>query len=131
MSEVITYSVLIVDCNKYTVEYIQYKTYIVSLPSGELQTLNISFNSMLKDKMRHQFTECHAEEVSTISADELHQPIDLCSSLIKPLHANWLVESMADISADGTSNIISGWRSPEIRHAIDEDTTDSYHSKSD
>lgn len=106
----------------------QYKTDIVPLPSGELQPLDLFLNSMLKVKMRYQFIEWYAEEVSTLSADELHQPINLRSSLIKPLYANWLVESMADISAHGTSNIIAGWRNAGICQAIDQDTTDSYLS---
>ena len=63
----------------------RYKTDLVSLPSGELQPLDLSFNSMLKDKMRYQFTEWYTEEVSNLLADELHQPIYLRSSLMKHL----------------------------------------------
>ena len=68
--------------------------------TGELQPLDLSVNEEFKAAMKSSFSRWYADEVRQaldqgVSLDNLK--VDLRASLIKPLHANWLMLAMSTL----------------------------------
>ena len=68
--------------------------------TGELQPLDLSINEEFKAEMKSSFSRWYADEVKQaldqgVSLDNLK--VDLRASLIKPLHANWLMLPMSTL----------------------------------
>ena len=69
--------------------------------TGELQPLDVGFNQEFKELMKNSFSRWYAEEVR--EAMELGVAIndvkvDLRATVVKPLHANWLISSLTALS---------------------------------
>ena len=79
--------------------------YQVFVPAGctrELQPLNVSVNEEFKAAIKANFSRWYANEVK----EELDQGIniqdlkvDLKASVVKPLHANWLMMSLSSLKS--------------------------------
>ncbi len=70
--------------------------------TGELQPLDISFNEEFKSLMKSNFSWWYANEVkeSLDSGTNLQDiKVDLRATLMKPLHANWLMMSLTTLKA--------------------------------
>ncbi|KAJ8313425.1 hypothetical protein KUTeg_009053 [Tegillarca granosa] len=80
------------------------RTIFVSVsPTEELQPCDRSVNGKFKSKLKQKFVEWHAEQLS----DELKRgvrienvTVDLKTSNVKPIHANWLLSVFDEISKD-------------------------------
>lgn len=68
--------------------------------AGELQPLDIAVNDSYKRKLKEKFTDWYAAEVSQMDAADLLSVVDLRTSLIKPLHAHWLISTHEEMQTD-------------------------------
>ena len=71
-----------------------HQVFVPASCTGELQPLDISTNETFKTLMKDSFTRWYAQEVHEAldSGKSVHEvKIDLRLSMIKPLHANWLI----------------------------------------
>jgi hypothetical protein len=71
-----------------------------------------------KRKMKEKFINWYAAQIEE-SDDITDSPIDLCTSLIKPLHAAWLIDVHADLTAHGEEVVKSGFNASGISHALE------------
>ena len=72
--------------------------YIPAGCTGQLQPLDVAFNDVMKSMISSRFTNWYADEV----ADELKSgkipaevEVKLTMSRIKPIHANWLIDTLS------------------------------------
>lgn len=75
---------------------------------GELQPLDLSINSVFKDKMKAKFASWYALEMAE-QKEPCTDPVDLRASLVKPLHARWLIEVLNDMTANSSCLIEQGF----------------------
>ena len=64
--------------------------------TGELQPLDLSVNEEFKAEMKSNFSRWYADEVKQ-ALDQGVSLDNLRASLIKPLHANWLMLAMTTL----------------------------------
>ena len=100
------------------------KIEVVCLPSNMtylLQPLDLTGNGYAKKFTSRKFSEWYSSQIMKQLDDskELHINIDLKSSKLKPLHAEWLVELYNQIStAEGQKIIHSAWKASGITEAM-------------
>ena len=73
--------------------------------------MDLSVNGAFKTHMKEEFTQWYADTISDklASKDEsLSSPVDLRISLLKPLHANWIMNTFDTVSKDKAC-IKRGW----------------------
>ena len=75
-----------------------------------LQPLDWVVNAQFKSLMKACFEDCYADEISKQVKDTGNKclSVDLRPSVVKPLHAKWLVKSFQSLEND-KRNIKSGW----------------------
>ena len=84
--------------------------------TSELQPLDLAVNGPLKRRNEEKFTNWYADRVCAtmlecnnnidIVASQLQ--VDLCTSIVKPLHAEWTINSFRETGCDATE-ILRGW----------------------
>ena len=69
--------------------------------TGELQPLDVGVNQEFKQLIKNSFSRWYAEEVK----EDLDQGVvvndvrvDLRATVVKPLHANWLISTITTLS---------------------------------
>ena len=90
--------------------------YVPANCTSELQPLDVAVNSFFKAELKDQFTTWYAERVQVAikqhsdnvqAAVQSFQP-DFRLSVVKPLHARWVIEAFNDVR-DRKELIQSGW----------------------
>ena len=61
--------------------------------TGELQPLDLSVNSKFKEIMRNHFIKWYSEKVFS----DPEQFVQLQLSVVKPLHAKWLIDCISQL----------------------------------
>ena len=85
------------------------------------QPLDLTVNGIAKKFMARKFNDWYTDQVSAqlqkgVPIDEID--IKLRLSLLKPLHAGWIVDFYNYMTGDGKNVIDSGWRASGIKDAI-------------
>ena len=87
---------------------------------GDLQPLDLTFNAVFKQELRECFTRWYA----TIVKNDLDQGTelstirpDLRTSILKPIHAHWLIEVHSSLSKK-KDLIIQGFEKAGIKDFI-------------
>ena len=99
--------------------------YVPGNTTSELQPLDLSVNSCLKRELKQRFTSWYADKVC--SAMKIHRDDDTAAvasispdlrlSLLKPLHAKWLIQSFETVSC--RSDLIQrGWQQAGVCTAL-------------
>lgn len=78
-------------------------TYVFVPPSctSELQPLDLTFNSVVKLRMKNQFMQWYADQTLsqlTAGTSKSTEKVKLSLSLMKPIHAKWVIEVLSDES---------------------------------
>ncbi len=76
--------------------------------TGELQPMDLSVNGDFKRAMKSCFTKWYAEEVAR-KMNNADQSVDLRLSIVKPIHARWLIECLDTLAKDKEMTR-QGWR---------------------
>ena len=95
--------------------------HLIFVPAGctaDLQLLDVSFNDFYKREMKSKFIHWYVNEVSGLSDEDLSTPVDLRSSLVKPLHAHWLIANHIE-APQNHKMIVSGFIKSGIIDALD------------
>ena len=91
--------------------------YVPAACTDQLQPLDLSLNKQYKDELKLKYNQWYANQVAT-QMDESEDPdmlkvkIDTRMSVIKPLHAAWLIEvhqqmsTRSDLILDGFKAIL-------------------------
>ena len=66
--------------------------------TGELQPLDVGINDQFKAFLKQEFSRWYANEVQEAMKERVPIKVDLRASLMKPLHANWLMSAMSTLS---------------------------------
>lgn len=69
--------------------------------TGQLQPNDLCVNSVFKTTMRQKFTKWYAHHVKNMLDDgcsAAEVKVDLQASVVKPVHAAWLIEVYEEIS---------------------------------
>jgi len=96
------------------------KVEIVYVPggcTGELQPLDLSGNNNFKQHIRKNFNQWHVKKVSEQLRRGRSCKVDLRLSVVKPLHARWLVAAMETL-ASNQPEILLGWQKSGILEAV-------------
>lgn len=86
------------------------------------QVLNLAVNKYSKAFTRKKFNEWYAKEINcqfdaAIPLEEVDVKLRL--SVMKPVHAHWMVELHNHMTAGkGKKSIESGWRAADIQDAV-------------
>lgn len=86
--------------------------------SGELQPLDVTVNDCYKKRLKEKFIEWYSAEVSELGDDELSSVMDLRTSLVKPLHAEWLIRTDKEVTEE---TIVSGFQKTGILACLGDD----------
>ena len=62
--------------------------------TGELQPLDLTVNAQFKTMMKDRFISWYAEKV----AEDFNQKVDMKLSIVKPIHARWMIEVMTKLA---------------------------------
>ena len=76
--------------------------------TGELQPLDLSGNSQIKEVVKSCFTAWYAQQVGTQLKTVKNVEINLKLSNIKPIHANWIIQAIQKVK-DQKGVIRNGW----------------------
>lgn len=90
--------------------------YVPACCTDRLQPLDLVPNGIFKQAMKSCFEDWYAEECASqlkAGASPNNVMIDLRLSIVKPLHARWLLKSLERLSND-PDVIIAGWRKAGI-----------------
>ena len=68
--------------------------YVPASCTGELQPLDLTVNGKFKELMKECFIEWYAEKVEA----DPNEVVSLALSVVKPLHAKWLISSLTSVS---------------------------------
>ena len=106
----------------------QNKIYFVTVPNNMthlFQPLDLTVNGHCKKFMKNEFAKWYMQQVDNAlqvgtKLEDIN--IEFRLSVIKPLHAKWLVEYYNDISSEaGTKVIVNGFKLAGIYYAIRSD----------
>ena len=81
--------------------------YIPAGCTGDLQPLHVTVNQVYKVELTQHFTQWYAGEVKKglrEGNDVADIKVDLCLSVVKPIHAKWLMVRMLQSSISLTYN---------------------------
>ena len=87
------------------------------LLEGELQPLDVSCNGDLKGYLKQLFSEWYANEVTKQLKEGGSVKINLQLSVIKPLHANWILQ-VWHMLHEKTHNVKLGWEKTGLSGAV-------------
>ena len=68
--------------------------------TGELQPLDVAVNDGYKRILKGKFRDWYALEVEKLDNADVTSVVDLRTSLLKPLHASWLIETHMAVGQD-------------------------------
>ena len=87
--------------------------------TGELQPLDVAVNGCFKMEMKKCFTNWFASKVTAQldSVDKENSPVDLRISVVKPVHANWLISTL-QLLATQEETLLRGWKESGIFDAV-------------
>ena len=71
--------------------------------------MDISVNKVIKSSMRKKFSEWYSQQVTELYVNGDDEPVDLSSSQMKCLGAQWMTEVVEHL-ADNPHIIINGFR---------------------
>ena len=87
------------------------------------QPLDLSVNGWVKRRMRKRFGDMYAEQIRSGLDNSLQLEsieVKMTLTLMKPLHARWLIELYNTMITDqGKEAIISGWKEAGVSDAIE------------
>ena len=87
--------------------------------TGELQPLDVSCNGEFKAFMKQMFSDWYSDQVlKQLRYGDGQFALDLKLSTLKPLHANWLLQSW-DMLRNKPETTIRGWRQAGILAVLD------------
>lgn len=71
--------------------------------TGELQPLDVGFNQHFKELMKNSFSRWYAEEMHEamdrgVVINDIK--VDLRATIVKPLHANWIISAITTLSCE-------------------------------
>ena len=78
-----------------------HQIYVPASCTGELQPLDVGVNDQFKALLKQEFSRWYANEVQEAMRQEIpiaDIKVDLRASLMKPLHANWLITVVSTLS---------------------------------
>ena len=84
-------------------------TFIPASCTGELQPLDLTVNAKFKILMKAKFIEWYSSKI----AEDPSQKVDLKLSVIKPVHARWMIEVFSVLEKQ-TDLIKAGFRKAGI-----------------
>lgn len=99
---------------------------VVSVPANMthfFQPLDLTVNREAKKFMKDQFTAWYSAQIHTqldsgVALDDVD--VDMCLSVLKPIHATWLVSMFNHLSSsEGRISIAKGWKKAGISEVID------------
>jgi hypothetical protein len=93
--------------------------------TGELQPLDVGFNNDFKQAMKAEFSSWYAHTVAKQIAAGVcpnDVKVDLAMSVIKPLHARWLIDTMK-IMETKEETMMKAWRNSGISQAVLSETS--------
>lgn len=84
-----------------------HQVFVPASCTGELQPLDVGFNQDFKQLMKDSFSRWYSEEVREamdrgVAINDIK--IDLRASIVKPLHANWIISAITTLS--GKTDVI-------------------------
>ena len=86
--------------------------------TGHLQPLDLSINKPVKDILRSKFQSWYADQITRqLKVSSQVKPVDLRLSVMKPLGARWLIETVTEIESR-KELAINGFRSAGIYDAV-------------
>lgn len=87
--------------------------------TGELQPLDVAVNGCFKMEMKKCFTNWFASKVTAQldSVDKENSPVDLRISVVKPVHANWLISTLQSLATQ-EETLLRGWKESGIFDAV-------------
>ena len=88
--------------------------------TGFLQPLNVLVNHLFKQQLTQNFSEWYAEQVKKCLEEGVEISdirVDLKTSILKPIHFQWLIKSIAWL-AQQEEALISGWKDSGILNII-------------
>eukprot|EP01102_Stenamoeba_stenopodia_P014940 TRINITY_DN5038_c0_g1_i2.p2 TRINITY_DN5038_c0_g1~~TRINITY_DN5038_c0_g1_i2.p2 ORF type:complete len:228 (-),score=31.34 TRINITY_DN5038_c0_g1_i2:144-827(-) len=84
--------------------------------TGELQPLDTLLNKIFKDELNDSFNSWYSSQVSrALCNNTVPKAVDLRMSVVKPLHANWLIKA-AKAMSDKKDLIRRAWLKASIPH---------------
>ena len=98
-----------------------HQVYIPACCTGELQPLDLSVNDEFKAIMKDNFSRWYAHEVQEAldSGKQLDEiSIDLKASMIKSLHANWLITAITVLQTRVTTSLTRGFEKAGIMECL-------------
>ena len=112
-------------CNSVLAKLQAHHIHQVFIPAGctgELQPLDVGVNQEFKQLMKDSFSRWYTEEVREaldqgLSGNDVK--VDLRATVIKPLHANWLISTITTLS-DKTNTIMKPFETIGILDTIDQ-----------
>ena len=96
--------------------------YVLLLNMVQLfQPLDLTVNKHCKSYLKRLFSEWYAQKIEnqlSLGKKVEEIKIEFCLTILKPLHAKWLVEFYNEITSEnGSSVIINGWKAAGIYDA--------------
>ena len=88
--------------------------------TGLLQPLDISVNDPFKQELKSSFSDWYAAKVSEYlrdHGDTTGLNVNLKTSIVKPLHANWLIHAISWLRLQ-EDKLLRGWRESGILEAV-------------
>lgn len=76
-------------------------------------------NLHYKDRIKQEFITWYSSEMSDESEESLTNPVDLRASIIKPMHARWIVK-VHQMMEEQEALILAGFSSADISQALDQ-----------
>jgi len=87
-------------------------TFVPASCTDRLQPLDLTVNHEFKEELKSAFHRWYSDQVVSLLEDaevDTVANVDLCTSTLKPLHAQWLIEAHAHVEAK-TELIVAGFR---------------------
>jgi hypothetical protein len=86
--------------------------------TGELQPLDVSGNGNFKESLKSSFSEWYSDEVTKqLKEGREHSKVGLQLTILKPLHANWLLQAWESLS-NHPKHSVTGWRKAGLLEAV-------------
>ena len=94
--------------------------YVVSIPANctdRLQPMDLSVNKCIKDFLKKEFNAWYSQKVYEQSGEETPVPVDLRLSVLKPLGAQWLINTF-NYLVSNNDIIVNGFKASGISDIV-------------